>query len=326
MDASVCDVRVLFGRYFGFWILDFGLIHARKNAPALRPRSAAAIQNPKSKIQNPRYVSLVLCLFLISCNRSAIQGTVLDVEGRPLPGVSVHAADGDGEATTNALGQYSLTTHQGAARLEFIKNGYTSGHLELEVPQGATSSPPAVSLWCLPQSAGVYLFQNSRYRRAAPLEPERFALENNVIFGLGTLPELEATGSSEPFIICHKMPPYDVRMSRLHAIEAMSAQAGKGKQTAWVQEASIPVELLPIDEPERLLMRVKAAEALAPGIYALHWGALDGHTTTDTRVFVFKVVDLSQPEEASPAPPTESAIYTQAMGAEAGDTAPVGTP
>ena len=287
---------------------------------------------------------IVLCVGLTSCDRSAIQGTVLDVEGRPLPGVSVHAADGDGEATTNALGQYSLTTHRGAAGLEFIKNGYTSGHLELEVPQGATSSPPTVSLWCLPQSAGVYLFENSRYRRTAPIEPERFALQNSVVFGIGALPELEATGSPEPFIVCHKTPPYDVRMSRLHAIEAVSAQAGKGKQTAWIQEVSIPVELAPIDEPERLLVRVLPAEALTPGIYAVHWGALDGHTTTDTRVFVFKVVDLSQPEGASPAPPAatseerpkpapkepappaQSEVDTRAADAEAGDTAQVGTP
>jgi hypothetical protein len=288
---------------------------------------------------------IVLCLLLMSCERAVVQGTVVDIEGRPLPGVSVRAAGGEGEAITNALGRYSLTTHSGIGGLEFIKNGYTLGRLDLAVSEPRTFKANTVSLWCLPQSAGVYLFENSQYRRTTPIEPERFALQNSIVYGIGKLPELEAAGSPVPLLICHKMPPYDVRMSRLHEIEAMSAQAGKGKQTAWVQEASIPVELLPIDEPERLLMQVRTPEALTPGVYALHWGALDGHTTTDTRVFAFKVseplhqeeaetapsvVESGQPPETksekTPVPPDGSAIDTRAVDAEAGETAAIEKP
>ena len=245
---------------------------------------------------------VLLCAGVASCNRAVVEGSVLDVQGSPLPGVTVRARGGDAETTTDALGHYALKTRPDIRGLDFIKNGYTSGSLDLDVKESRTFPASAVSLWCLPQSAGVFLYEDYRYRRSAPVEPERFGLRNSISFGMGKLSDLEATASPEPLLICYKMPPYDVHMSRLHAVQAMSSQAGKGQQEAWIQEVSIPVELLPIDEPERMLLQVRAGEALAPGVYAVHWGALEGHTTTDPRMFMFRVLDPAHPEEAETAP------------------------
>ena len=78
-DTSVCGVRIPLACDFGFWILDFGLPSKpevstqnrqpdvgpyRMNAPPSCGRGvfsySATIQNPKSKIQNPRSILLVL--------------------------------------------------------------------------------------------------------------------------------------------------------------------------------------------------------------------------------------------------------------------------
>lgn len=288
---------------------------------------------------------ILLCAVLVSCNRATVTGVVVDVQGRSLPGVAVHARGGDAEALTDALGQYALKTPPGIRGLDFLKNGYTSGHLDIDVNAARTFTANRVSLWCLPQTAGVFLFEDNHYRRSTPIEPERFGLKDKSVFGTGRPSNIETTPLPQPLLICYKMPPYDVYMSRLHPVQAMSSQAGKGQQEAWIQEAPIRVELLPIDEPERLLLQVRTAEALQPGVYAVHWGALDGHTSTDPRMFLFRVIDPAHPDEAeklpekppekpqqpeppkakpkpkppesAPAPTSEPAIDTEAADAEA---------
>ena len=55
-------------------------------------------------------------------------------------------------------------------------------------------------------------------------------------------------------------------------------------------------------EPERLLLQLRMAEPLRPSVYAVHWGALDGHTSTDSRAFLFRVIDPAHPEEAEKPP------------------------
>jgi hypothetical protein len=105
------------------------------------------------------------------------------------------------------------------------------------------------------------------------------------------------------------MPGYDVRFCRLHAIPASSPQ-GNDRREVWASEVSLPVELVPIDEPERCLIQVRLSEALTPGLYGVHWGALEGYTATDPRLFLFEVVDAAHgdtlpqgvPKAASPEP------------------------
>jgi hypothetical protein len=247
----------------------------------------------------------LLALSAASCNRTSIEGVVYDVKGAPLPGVTVRAVPSDVETLTDALGHYSLLAQPNVVDLDFMKNGYTSGRLELPELKTFTLRAGDVSLWILPQSSGVYLYENNRYKRAAPLEPERFGIKNAVAFGASILPEMAETDDPATMILCFKMPPYDVRMSKLHAVQAMSSQAGRGMQEAWVQEASIPIEMAPVDEPERLLLQIRSPEKLTPGVYAVHWGALEGHNATDSRMFMFKCVDPAQPEQPKPESPPE---------------------
>jgi hypothetical protein len=57
----------------------------------------------------------------------------------------------------------------------------------------------------------------------------------------------------------------------------------------------------PADEPKHLLGEVRFLDALEPGVYALHWGALNGYSATDSRLFLFAVPSPEPPpQEASP--------------------------
>ena len=42
-----------------------------------------------------------------------------------------------------------------------------------------------------------------------------------------------------------------------------------------------------LDEPEKLLVELKATAPLEPGVYAIHWGALEGYDSIDPRIFMF---------------------------------------
>jgi len=52
----------------------------------------------------------------------------------------------------------------------------------------------------------------------------------------------------------------------------------------------------PIDLPEGQLQRVVVDRPLQPGVYAVHWGAIEGYTTLDARAYVFRVVEPPEPE------------------------------
>ena len=72
----------------------------------------------------------------------------------------------------------------------------------------------------------------------------------------------------------------------------------------------------PVDEPERYLQQIRLAEPLEPGLYAVHWGALAGHKTSETRAFVFQI-------ESAPGAQPATAAQTPAAAQKA---APTGAP
>ena len=73
--------------------------------------------------------------------------------------------------------------------------------------------------------------------------------------------------------------------------------------------------LEPMDAPTGPLFRLQVGRALEPGVYGVHWGAMSGYTTLDTRVFLFRV---PEPEpSAEPAPDAEKTTATP--GAKAGE-------
>jgi len=236
------------------------------------------------------------------------------------------------------LGQYRLGTEPGRVELHFMKTGYTSGTMVIEDTGLGTVLARPLSLWCLPQTTGLFLFEDYKYRRAAPLKPRPYVeSKGRVIHGVGKLTGIIETQAAQPLLLCYKMPSYDAKLCRLATVEAAAPESPALKDKVWVFTESVPLAMAPVDEPERLLWEVRLMGPLEPGIYALHWGALDGYTSTDERIFVFAVARASG-ESSIPPPaatddkasaPSDSAENATAPGEaveEAPEEAPEGAP
>lgn len=237
-----------------------------------------------------------VCLaFLAACNRSLISGTVANIKGEALPGVAVQVEGTHYQALTDGLGQYRLPYVPGAVVLQFMKTGYTPG--TLVVPAGPVRSITAetVSLWELPLDKGVYLYEDFRYREATKIVPESFlSKDKHAAYATRRWPDLDTT-DTEPLVLCYKMPDWDVRLCRMDLTERYVQLPGGGLEEAQVLAPTreLPVQLVPIDQPEGLLRQVELPGPLEPGTYAVHWGALDGEVDKDPRIFAFSVVDFT---------------------------------
>ncbi|MGI6458863.1 MAG: carboxypeptidase-like regulatory domain-containing protein [Candidatus Hydrogenedentales bacterium] len=237
-----------------------------------------------------------VCLaFLAACNRSLISGTVANIKGEALPGVAVQVEGTHYQALTDGLGQYRLPYVSGAVVLQFMKTGYTPG--TLVVPAGPVRSITAetVSLWELPLDKGVYLYEDFRYREATKIVPESFlSKDKHAAYATRRWPDLDTT-DTEPLVLCYKMPDWDVRLCRMDLTERYVQLPGGGLEEAQVLAPTreLPVQLVPIDQPEGLLRQVELPGPLEPGTYAVHWGALDGEVDKDPRIFAFSVVDFT---------------------------------
>ncbi len=244
----------------------------------------------------------MLAFFCVGCDRSVISGMVTDVQGHPLPGVAVIADAAAAQTITNALGRYELSAPRGIAGIRLVKDGYTSGYLALESSTGLSVTAQTVALWPLPRGAGAYLVEDYHFRAMPPGEPKPFATETGPVYAMRVVAAIATTDQPKPLIVCHKMPAYDLRLARLRRVKATGPEGGF---EVWTAESNNPVEALPIDEPERVLVEIRLVDALTPGTYALHWGALDGRTSTESRAFLFTVQDPDQPPDIAPVPETK---------------------
>jgi hypothetical protein len=250
---------------------------------------------------------------MAGCRPNVIEGAVVDVKGDALPCVAVtvtheraqgfRARDG-AQSLTNALGRYRVPFQPGSVELEFIKTGYTPGRLLLTVPASREVPATTVILWQLPAGKGVYLFENFRYEALSAVEPRPYrAGQHEVVHGAPRNPEL-GTENANPMILCYKMPDYDIALCKLQLAEV--ALPGMENVTftekVWIRAEPLPVTLERIDEPEGSLFELRLSRPLEPGVYGIHWGALDGYTTTDPRVFLFRVAEPGEgaPEESAP--------------------------
>ena len=234
-----------------------------------------------------------------------------------LPGVAVSLGHTDRQAITGVTGHYQLRCPPGRLELDFAKTGYTPAHLRLDAQKARTTDAAPVRLWPLPPGKGVYLFEEDpaapgigeRYRESTRTEPKPYEVKEaegtlppgTPVHATKIRPELE-TFHTQPLLIAHKLPPYDARLCRLEAVEATPThtQAGGYTETVWAPVTTLALLAIPIDEPQRLLLELRPMAPLEPGIYAVHWGAFDGHPTTDPRGFLFQVVDPNAPPEAEP--------------------------
>jgi hypothetical protein len=255
---------------------------------------------------------------LSACDRTVLlRGAVFDVSGHALPGVAVTIPGVEYQAVTNTLGRYSLRCAPGALELHFIKTGYTSGKLRVDATGPGTLEAASLYLWPVPEGKGVYFFQNDRYRTATRTEAKRYAVKGaGAVYAIKIEPDLIWTLPAEnavepeerPLIIAYRLPAYDIALCRLEQVEgtpvedltadAASAMtdteknetaARKFSQKVWIPDETLNIIVAPIDEPEGLLLDIHPIEALSPGIYAVHWGALDGFFSTEPRVFLFQI-------------------------------------
>ena len=279
-----------------------------------------------------RAVTLGCCaaafLALAGCERTVtIHGSVVDVRGEHLPGVAVTVEGAEVQTLTDPRGLYTLHCAPGPLTLQFLKTDYTPGRLELNSGEARVVEATEVLLWPLPSAKGVYFFEGGHYAEAARVTPKRFTAKDlGAVLGTRANPEL-ATLNPQPLIVCYKLPPYDVRLDRLRQVETTTAAPQKTEdkgqkteasaspaETVWVPDKPLTVIATPIDEPDRLLVELRPTAPLPPGVYAAHWGAFDGHMSTDPNIYLFRITEPAPPEaEAAPAEPgADGELETQA--------------
>lgn len=259
------------------------------------------------------FLSWMLCLCslaccLCGCDRTSISGTVTDVQGVPLPGVAIIAEGAEGQTLTDSLGRYTLSAPLGVSGIRMVKDGYTSGFLALETTSNRSVAARVIALWKLPHGAGVYLVENYQFRSMTECDPKPFATEAGPLYAIRLVAPSEKTTELKPLMMGHKVPPYDMRLARLRPVKVTGPEGGF---EVWTVETAIPVEAVPVDEPERYLVELRIVDPLKPGTYAMHWGALDGRKSAEPRAFVFTVEDPNQPVQA-PAPTEKQAAPKKA--------------
>lgn len=232
-----------------------------------------------------------------------VYGIVTNPEGETLPGVSVRLTNNsEVSAITNVLGEYRLNTKPGRHSIQYAKSGYTLVNTDLVLEKTSSRLLPKIKMWNLPPGNSVFFYNKTLYTPTTWLKPKRyFMADNGPSFGTTRDPDL-LTDESMPFIVCYRMPRYDARLTRLQQRKAQLPQDETQTFDVWVPSGTISVNLDPVVPSDPSLLKVKLYEHLEPGRYALHWGALDGYTTIDDRMYMFEILEKPNPllEEADP--------------------------
>ena len=237
-------------------------------------------------------------LCLGGCSRAVVEGKVVDVRGEALPGVAVRIEDTDFMGLSNALGEYRIRYRPGSFLLKLNKTGYTPGEIAFDIPEARRVEASTAELWPVPSTQGVYLFENYRYRETTRVEPREFFLaEGDLAYGTEQRPRV-STSDATPLLISYRLPRYDARLSRLRQSDAKRAAGQKEIITVWIDAGTIRPKQSPIDAAKGLLQSLQLPAPLEPGMYAVHWGALEGYTALERRIFLFQVAAELTPERA----------------------------
>lgn len=233
-------------------------------------------------------------LALGGCSSATIEGTVESVYGEALPGVAVKVQGQHAYAVSNANGAYSLAYQPGDLVLEFIKSGYAPAEMELPLSELRTVAAAPVSMWRLPANIAVYIYEENKYRETTAAQVESFQTEDAELYGARRDVERN-TENPEPFLVLHRLAPEGIAMHRLERQSIVWRQEGAQATEieAYIAVEAVPIGAVPLDYPARLLHRVTLPGSLVPGVYAIHWGALEGHDDYDPRriMHMFEVFD-----------------------------------
>ena len=271
--------------------------HTMRRGLARRALSAAAF--------------MAVAASLTACGPGAVvRGTVRDVAGEALPGVAVAVDGREAAVITDLQGGYSVRARRGPAALMFMKTGYATARLEVDASGGGRVEAPEARLWPLPESEGVFLFSKYRYTELEHPRPLAYmAADLGVVHGTPVTPSGEGVapfgggvaGPEGPLLAACKLPGYDARLVRLRRVAAKQSQGVRPgssgpvlrevEEQVWVADTPVSVTMAPLDGADRTLVRIEPVEPLAPGVYAVHWGVLDGLSGIEPRVFLFRVLD-----------------------------------
>jgi hypothetical protein len=237
---------------------------------------------------------------------------VVDIAGHPLPGVAVSVRGAARQAVTDSRGQYRVNAPPGYIEIDFYKTGYTPGLLQLEIAEPRTVEMTQAVLRPLPDGQGVFFFRGNRYQSLTRAQPRRYLADSGEsIFGSKTGPLEGVVPGDIPVMVAFRLPGYDVQLARLRSMEAKPPEvdaANEFRVPVWVSAGRVNAHVEPLDEPRGMLLRVVPDEPLVPGVYAVHWGAFEGHLTTESRAFLFEVRDAEASIEAPPQDGTEAPV------------------
>lgn len=107
---------------------------------------------------------VILAFGMTNCGEKAkVVGEVFDGFGSPLKDVTVSIEGTTFKATTNEKGKYSVGYVPGKIKISFIKDGYASAALSLDIAAEATFPAQVMTLYKIPSSEGIYLFGKADY-------------------------------------------------------------------------------------------------------------------------------------------------------------------
>lgn len=228
---------------------------------------------------------------IAGCNPVVVSGLVLDVQGRPLPGVAVSVEGTPNQDLTDALGEYRVPYAAGHVTLSFVKTGFTSGRLELEASGYQPVSAAPVQLWRLPPSKGLFLFKEGLYTPLRVVEPEPVPTsKEGVVFALKAIAPTPIE-DSRPLLLAYKTSQYETRLRRLEKrpLDVTPTTKDADKTEVWAPVDTVILGTSPIDEPERQLLQLQYGDELPAGVYAVDWGGFDGKREIESgRAYLFQ--------------------------------------
>jgi hypothetical protein len=234
----------------------------------------------------------------VGCSQSVLVGRVVNHDGEALPGVSVRVEGTEFSALTNALGDYKIGLPTGDYRLLYAKTGYTVFNQVVRVVEDSSGVASVVSLWNLPSENSVFLFSGVVYTPMSWIVPKRYYMEDGTT-DYGTQVDMDAfSDDSMPLVISYRMPRYDARLTRLQEKVAQLPQDDSQTFNIWSSGGTVSVDLVPVVHSDPSLVKLDILEPLQPGRYAVHWGALEGYTTLDERIFMFEITEKAWPDLA----------------------------
>jgi len=264
----------------------------------------------------PRLVVIGVLAALSSCGGVPVEGRVVNPRGEALPGVVVQAGTVGPQDLTNVRGEYRLRLEPGDRILTYSKSGYTRAERRIDAAARSGGALEDMVLWQLPLQPGVYLVDDFRYTETPRLVPQQYFLEDeSVALGVEIGPAV-VTSRDVPLIVCYRTPRYDARLSRLVEVQATRPFSGADSFPVWVAAGTLAVALEPVDQPDAELLRVAMDRPLEPGVYAVHWGALEGYNTLDNRIYLFEV---APPPSATVIDPLEPGDASAPEGVEGAD-------